>query len=264
MLRILLLAALAYLAVCTGMYVFQRRLMYHGGSQRPVAPEGVAERTLHTRDGLDLLAWYLAPAPGRPVVLLLHGNAGNLNHRIPRLAPLAARGWGALFVEYRGFGGNPGAPSEEGLHLDALAGYEALAGLGIPADRIVIWGESLGTAVASRLATEKPAAALVLESPFTSMLDMGRRIYPYLPVGLLLKDRFDTLARIGGIRMPLLVVNGALDTLVPPAMGTRLLEASGAAAKALRTLPRSGHNEMVEEGVMQVGIDFLARRFGEG
>ncbi len=170
--------AVAWLALCAGLFLLQRSFIFHGRAARPdlalTGLRGVQERQLLTADGLTLLAWYRPPAEGRPVALFLHGNAGDLSHRAPRVGQFAAAGWGVLLVEWRGFGGNPGSPSEEGLFLDAEAGHAALAALGITPGRIVIWGESLGTAVAVRLAQAHPARALVLEAPFTSMAEMAR------------------------------------------------------------------------------------------
>lgn len=253
--------ALAWVAACVGLYVLQRSLMYHGRAARPdPALAGVPHvdvRRVRTTDGLELLAWYAPPAPGRPVALFLHGNAGDIGGRAGRIGQYGAAGWGVLLLEWRGFGGNPGAPSEEGLARDAEAGYAALLGLGVAPDRIVIWGESLGTAVAVRLAQGHAARAVVLEAPFTSMAAMARRLYPFVPVGPLLKDRHESLARIGGIATPLLVIHGAQDALIPPAMGELLVATSPAAAKSYRLLPDADHNTLAEHGAVGIGIAFV-------
>ena len=253
-------AVLAWLALCAGLYVFQRSFIFHGGATRPDVPPGVEVRSLATADGLALNAWYLPPAAAdRPVILFLHGNSGHIGHRAGRLPEFAAAGWGMLMVEYRGFGGNPGAPSEEGLALDAAAAHAALTGMGIAPARIVIWGESLGTAVAIRLASERPAAALLLEAPFTSMADMARHRYPFVPVDALLKDRFESLGRIGALAMPILIVNGALDSIVPPAMGQRLHQAATAPVHEFHPIAAAGHNDLPGFGVVGIGMDFLRR-----
>ncbi len=255
--------AISWLALCIGLYLLQRRFIYHGRAARPdlaaTGLRGVEERQLATADGLSLLAWYRPPAEGRPVALFLHGNAGDLASRAPRVGQFAAAGWGALLVEWRGFGANPGRPSEQGLTLDAEAGYAALRALGIPPGRIVIWGESLGTAVAVRLAQAHPAKALVLEAPFTTMAEMARRSYPFVPVNLLLKDRFESLTRIADLAMPLLVIHGADDALIPPEMGLRLVAAAPVAVKRYVRLPGADHNNLVEHGAVRIGIDFVDR-----
>jgi fermentation-respiration switch protein FrsA (DUF1100 family) len=253
--------ALAWLAACAGLYFLQRSLMYHGRASRPdpalAGVAGIDVRRLATADGLGLLAWYAAPAQGRPVALFLHGNAGDIGGRAGRVAQYAASGWGVLLVEWRGFGGNPGAPSEEGLARDAEAAHAELLALGIPPGRIVIWGESLGTAPAVRLARTHAARALVLEAPFTSMADMARRRYPFVPVDLLLKDRHDSLRRIATVATPLLVIHGSKDALIPPAMGELLVAASPAAVKRFHALPEADHNTLSGHGAVRIGIDFV-------
>jgi uncharacterized protein len=149
----------------------QRRLLYFPTTDRPdLAAAGVAdasELAVRTADGLDLLAWFAPPADAaQPVVLYLHGNGGNIGHRAARFAQLCRFGWGVLLLEYRGFGGNPGAPTEAGLYADARAGYAALRARGVPASQILLWGESLGSGVAVRLASQAQVGAVLLESPY--------------------------------------------------------------------------------------------------
>ncbi len=248
-------AALVALGLGGALWAFQDSLIYFPSTARPAPPEayglrGVEEVTVRTADGLGLLAWHAPPAqPGAPVILYLHGNGGNLAHRAARLREVQARGWGALVLQWRGYGGNPGRPGEAGLLADAEAALGVLRAEGVPPGRTVLWGESLGTGVAVRLAAERPeaAAALVLESPYTSLLELARLHYPFLPSGLLLRDRYDSLSRIGAVRVPMLIVQGGRDTLVPPSMGRALAEAARAPVQ-LREQPEAGHN----------GIDFAA------
>jgi hypothetical protein len=161
---------------------------------------------------------------------------------------------------WRGYGGNPGQPSEAGLLRDAEAGLAALTAGGIPPGRIVVWGESLGTGVGVRLAAENPGriAALILESPYTSLLDLARLHYPVLPAGLLLRDRYDSLSRIGDVGVPALIMIGGRDTLVPPEMGRRLAAAARAPAPVWEA-PLAGHNELGEHGAVEAAAAFLAR-----
>ena len=248
------------------LWLLQDRLIYHPGTERPdialVGDPTVREITLTTEDGLALLAWQAPPATATsPVLLYLHGNGGTLAHRAGRMRQFLARGWGVLMVEWRGYGGNPGSPGEAGLAADARAGLAALQAADVPAGRIVLWGESLGTGLAVRLAAEQPAAvgAVVLESPYTSLLEVGRLHYPFLPVGPLLRDRYDSLSRIAALRAPLLVMVGGRDTLVPPAMGRALVAAATAPAE-LWEAPLAGHNERGSQGALAAAADFLARR----
>ena len=256
-------AGLAYAGLCGGLWLRQRRIIFRRGRGTPdpsaAGLPGLTVPAIRTEDGLDLAAWFVAPrTEAAPVVLFLHGNTGHVGHRAGRAARLAREGWGVMLAPYRGFGGNPGAPSEEGLARDARAAYAALREQGIAAGRIVIWGESLGSAVAVRLATEVPAAALILESPFTSMLAMARRRHPYVPARWLLKDRFDSLSRIGRVTAPLLIIQGARDALVPPAMGEHLRRAAGSAVRRIWRAPAAGHNDLFEHGAVEAGIAFIA------
>jgi uncharacterized protein len=203
----LALALALYVAVLGGLYATQRQLLYFPDTTRPdrtlAGVPWVQEAGLVTEDGLALLAWYAPPAePGGFVVLYLHGNGGNIAFRAARLRRFAEVGWGALLPEYRGYGGNPGLPSEAGLAMDARAALDALGRMGVAPERTLLWGESLGSGVAVRLAAERPVAALLLESPFTSVAALARRRFPFVPVGLLLQDRFDALSRIASVRTP--------------------------------------------------------------
>jgi fermentation-respiration switch protein FrsA (DUF1100 family) len=184
-----------------GIYGAQRRLIYFPDNNLPhpaaVGLPGVQVGRIQTDDGLSLIVWYAPPAgAGDFVVLYLHGNGGTIAYRARRIVGFAELGWGVMLPEYRGYGGNPGTPSEQGLLLDARAAYARLASMGIGPERILLWGESLGTGLAVHLAAEHGVACLLLESPYTSMTDLGRWHMPWLPVRLLLRDRFDSLRRI--------------------------------------------------------------------
>lgn len=260
-----LVACAFYLTLCAGLYFWQRKIIFLTTAERPVpALAGVPDVevwTIRTEDGLDLNAWFQpAAAADHPVVLFFHGNSGHIGHRAPRIPRLAAAGMGVLMLEYRGFGGNPGAPSEEGLARDARAAHAALRAHGIDAARIVLWGESLGTAVAVRLATEVRAAALVLEAPFTSMADIARMRYRVVPVDPLLKDRFDSASRIAAVDTPLLVIHGQHDEMIPFAMGSRLFAAATMADRQFWTAAGAGHNDLAEHGAIEYAIAFVTDR----
>lgn len=253
------------------LYAFQDRLIYFPDPTPPPPPVAmglgrVQEMRLGTADGLDILAWRLpATRADAPVVLYLHGNGGSLAHRAGRAHAFQALGWGALFVQWRGYGGNPGQPSEAGLTEDARAGLRALQEDGVTASRMVIWGESLGTGLAIRLAAEEPRAmaAVILESPYTSLLALARLHYPLLPSGLLLRDRYDSLSRIPAVQAPVLIVQGARDMLVPPAMG-REIAAAARAPVELWEAPGAGHNDLGAAGAIEEAARFLARRLAGG
>jgi uncharacterized protein len=230
-------------------WALQRRLIYFPGPG-PVPPAasvlpGAQDVAFPTEDGLRLAGWFVPASGGAPraTVLVLNGNAGDRSARAPLAAALARSGLAVLLFDYRGYGGNPGSPSETGLAADARAAREhLLTRPGVRPDRLVYLGESLGAAVAVDLAARHPPAALVLRSPFTSLADVGRLHYPYLPVGALLKDRYDAKARIRDVRCPVVVVAGGADDIVPPAQSRALYDAA-AEPKRYVEVPGAGHND---------------------
>ncbi|MEJ3750502.1 alpha/beta fold hydrolase [Actinomycetes bacterium KLBMP 9797] len=224
-LRVALLVAVVVAVLVATAWLLQRRLIYFPDRSvvEPAAQviPGARDVTLRTSDGLSLSAWLVPPsgAPDRRVaVLVAPGNAGNRADRAPLAAALAAAGLTVLLLDYRGYGGNPGSPSEEGLARDVRAAREALLTQArVPADRLLYYGESLGAAVVTELATEHPPAGLVLRSPFTDLAAVGREHYPWLPVGLLLRDRFPLADQLARVDVPTVVVYGTADSIVPPA-----------------------------------------------
>ncbi len=253
--------AVVYGVLLTCLFLFQRRILFRPDTTPPgldrVAVPGLRAMSVPTADGLALLAWYLPPATADgPVVLHLHGNAGHIGHRAYRLEPLRQLGWGVMLLEYRGFGGNPGRPSEAGLLADARAGRAALEAMGVAAERLILWGESLGSGLAVRLAAERPAAALLLEAPYTSIAAMARLRYPFVPVGSLLLDHFDSLSVIAQVRAPVLVLHGGRDRLIPVTMG-RALFAAAPEPKRLWIAEMAGHVDLVEAGAVSAAADFV-------
>jgi uncharacterized protein len=252
-------------ALLTGVWLLQRRLIYFPDTAVPPAGSvlpGVQEITLRTQDGLTLGAWHLAPirADRGITVLVLPGNAGSRALRAPLARRLAAAGLAVLLLDYRGYGGNPGRPSEDGLITDARAARAYLLSHGVPAQHLIYFGESLGAAVATRLATEQPPGGLVLRSPFPSLAAVGSRHYPLLPVRLLLRDRFPVTKLISQIQVPTVVVYGSADTIVP-------LEHSAAVAATaggpVRTVEVAGadHNDasLLEGSELIAAVLDLAR-----
>jgi fermentation-respiration switch protein FrsA (DUF1100 family) len=260
---ILGIAAALYLLVAAGLYVFQRQLLYVPDKTRPdfkeVETASAREVTLTTADGLQLLAWYVPPPAGAPVVVYYHGNGGHLGYRHHRLDIFAAAGFGVLFPEYRGYGGNPGRPTEAGLYIDARAALDFLAAHGIAPARVVLYGESLGTGVAVRMASERPVGAVVLEAPYSSIADAAQYHYPFVPARLLLRDRFDSMAYIGAVRAPLFVMLGGRDVIVPTRLGRALYDAAPE-PKELWVAPEGGHEDLPEFGALDAARDFIRRR----
>jgi len=277
MLRIL--ALLGILAVVLLLvWLGQRSLIYFPMGEVPpptaVGLAGAEAVAFATDDGLTLGGWFVpagqpaspnrlvasAAKPGQPVtVIVFNGNAGNRAFRAPLAAALAEHGISVLLFDYRGYGGNPGSPSEEGLAADARAARRYVAGRAA-SDRIVYFGESLGSGVAVRLATEQPPAALILRSPFTSLTDTGRHHYPFLPVGMMLIDRFASIDRIREIRCPLLVIAADHDSVVPTGLSRRLFEAA-LEPKRLAIIDRTDHNDhelLSGQRVVDAITDFLS------
>jgi uncharacterized protein len=240
----------AFIAVFLALiWTMQRRLIYFPTSGVPTPAEigltDVERVTFETTDGLRLSGWFLAASGTSPrvTVVVFHGNAGNRGHRGPLAAALHRYGLQVLLTDYRGYGGNPGTPTESGLAADGRAARAYLAGRpDVDPSRIVYFGESLGTAVAVGLAVEHPPAALVLRSPFASMADVGQHHYPFLPVRLLLRDRFAAIDQIKRVRVPLLIIAGGGDTIVPVEHSRRLYDAA-TAPKTLLVFPDADHND---------------------
>jgi len=243
--RVLLVIGGTWLAVTLLAAVFQRSLIYLPDTADPTPPQDVEVVGFTTADGLELTAWLLAPEGGAAAavstILLAPGNAGNRAGRLPTARGLVARGHAVLLLDYRGYGGNPGSPSQEGLVADARAARDHLdARAEIDADRVVYLGESIGTAVVAALAAERPPAALVLRSPFPELADVGRSAYPFLPIRTLLRDRYPTLEFLAEVQVPILVVVGSEDRIVPNRLSVEVAEATGA---QLVEIAGAGHND---------------------
>jgi len=227
----------------------QRRMLYHPfGAVPPPAAVGlerVEAVTFQTEDGLTLNGWLAAPAAPATgdTVVVFNGNAGNRSFRADLARGLVSTGAAALLFDYRGYGGNPGTPSEAGLARDARAARRFLESRAeVDPRRIIYFGESLGAAVAVGLALEQPPRLLILRSPFTSLADAARYHFPYLPVGLLLRDRYQSLDRIGGAACPVLVIAGTRDRIIPVEQSRRLFEAARE-PKRLAILEGADHND---------------------
>jgi hypothetical protein len=249
---IFILAAVVLVAalVLAALWVFQRRLIYFPypsqvGRASVVLP-GAREITLQTTDGLKLDAWFMPAIGGdrRVTVLVANGNAGNRSMRAPLAAALARAGLSVLLFDYRGFGGNPGAPTEEGLARDARAAYRVLVeDLGVPLDRLLYFGESLGAAVVTRLATEHQPAGIVLRSPFVDLASVGRIHYPFLPVQALLKDRYPVAGQLRRLSVPVTVIYGTRDSIVPPDQSRAVAAAAAGGRTRVVAIGGAEHND---------------------
>jgi fermentation-respiration switch protein FrsA (DUF1100 family) len=252
-LRAGLVLLVVVIVLLMAVWLLQRRLIYFPDTAIPPAGSvlpGAQEITLRTEDGLALSAWHLAPirADRGITVLVTPGNAGSRAMRAPLARRLATKGLAVLLLDYRGYGGNPGSPSEDGLITDARAARAYLLSHGVPAQRLIYFGESLGAAVATRLATEAPPGGLVLRSPFTSLAAVGSRHYPLLPVRLLLRDRFPVTKLIGQVRVPTAVVYGSADTIMPPEQSAAVAAAAGGPTRTVEVVGANHNDAALLEG----------------
>jgi fermentation-respiration switch protein FrsA (DUF1100 family) len=217
-----------YILILLSTYIFQRNLLYHpsennySGDKITVPIEKIK---IKTKDNIDLIAWYHQKNLNKyKTILFLHGNAGSLENRIHKINQFKDMNINFLIVAWRGFSGNKGQPTEEGLYEDARSSVRWLKNKGINEKNLIIYGESLGTGVAVEIAQNANFAGIILESPFTSMIDAGKDKYPFLPVRFLLKDKYESDKKIKNIKSPVLVMHGKVDNIVPFHMGRKIYE----------------------------------------
>lgn len=233
-------------------YLGQRRLMYFPDRAR-VAPAtiglaNVSEHEIRAPDGAYVIAWWARARSGQPTLLYYHGNGGSLVARQPRIERAQAEGWGMFMMSYRGFSGAPGSPSESVNVADALRAFDFLERQGVPRRDIILYGESLGTGVATQVAVARPGIrGLVLDAPYTSAVDIGRLRYPFLPVSLGMKDRYETSRYIADVTAPILILHGVRDEVIPVAMG-RTLAAMAKSPARLVEFPNGGHLDLYING----------------
>jgi fermentation-respiration switch protein FrsA (DUF1100 family) len=244
--------AAVYGAIALVAYLGQRKLMYFPDRVHTLPTEvglaGVAERVLETPGGERVIAWYGRARPGQPTLLYFHGNGGSLAIRAPRIARFMDEGWGVYMMTYRGYGGSTGSPSEAANGADARLAYHALVQQeGVSPKSIVVYGESLGSGIAVRIAAELPVAGIILDAPFTSIVDVAAQAYPFLPVRLFLIDRYETTRYIAGIKAPLLILHGQHDNVVPVAMGRELARLAPE-PKRLVIFPNGRHSDLYVDG----------------
>jgi fermentation-respiration switch protein FrsA (DUF1100 family) len=258
---LLILAIVFYVGMATLLYFAQRSLQYFPERQRtPPAAAGLPEAeeaVLDTADGERVIVWHVPPRAAKPVFLYFHGNGASLRWRVDRFRALTADGSGLVALSYRGYGGSGGSPTEAGLINDGQAAY-AFAQARYAADRIVLWGESLGGAVAIAVAAEKPVGQIVLEAPFSSAVDVGAAAYWFMPVRALMKDQFRSDLIVGKVTAPVLVLHGDRDAIVPIALGERLYRLINSPKQFVR-VPGGGHNDLGARAV-QAAKQFLRER----
>ncbi|MGN0903870.1 MAG: alpha/beta hydrolase [Alphaproteobacteria bacterium] len=270
--RLLLIFAAVYGLLLIGMFLFQRRLMYIP-HKRLVSPHmdqsPVLEKvTLRTADGLSLKSWYAAPGKtkdGRlfPTILYLHGNTGIAADAAHKLIPMADAGFGIMLVEYRGYDGNPGKPTEVGLILDADAALHFIREKQGNNARVIYYGMSMGTGVANGLAVKVPPAAFIQEAGFTSFLDAGRQWYWFLPLSFLMKDTFQSRERIRSLKAPLLILHGEKDRTVHVSQAREMFKAAGTYDKEIKLYPEGRHTNLYDFGASDDILEWLYKKFPE-
>jgi uncharacterized protein len=264
--KVSLILATAYVAVVAGMYVYQRDMMYFPDQIKRVPPSfyemlaGVQEVDLKTSDGLNVVAWYWPAPEGKPTVVLFHGNGGSLRSQRYRLKYFKDAGMGVMMPAYRGYGGSDGTPSEEGLYLDARATLDWLNAQGVADEATVLYGQSLGSGVATKIASERKVALVVLEAPYTSTVDVASWRFPIVPVAWMMTDRYESLSRIDKVTAPILVMHGDSDYVIPQAFGRRLFEAANQPKEGF--WPKGiGHTDIFDNGGFTTARDFIDRRY---
>jgi len=265
----LVAVGIVYLGACAYMSFKQSSMVYFPEARYDATPDrfGMAyERvTLKTSDGVSLAAWWIPAENARGAVVFAHGNGGNMSHRLDKALLLRSMGLSVLLFDYRGYGESSGEPTEEGTYADMIAAVEhVMVERRVPAAKVVLYGESLGGAVAVDEATRCPAAGLVVDSSFTRLSDVGAHHYPWLPVRLLLKYRYDSLSRIGKVRCPVLILHSPSDDIIPYGLGRTLF---GAAKEPKRFADlEGGHNDgglMASPGGQKALFRFLDEVLGK-
>ena len=262
MLIALAVCAGLYAAVFVGLLVGQRKILFRcDAADVDPASLGLEAETvrLETEDGESLAAWRIAPAADRPLIIYFHGNAGGLDLRVERFRAFAKAGMGVLAIEYRGYASSTGRPSERGLKLDGEATYAAAIASGVKPERIVAFGESLGSGVAVAIAARHKVGALVLDSPYSSIADVAAAAYWFVPVRLLLRDPFHNDLLIAQVKAPTLIVHGAKDPVVPIRFGEKLFVLANP-PKAFWRVEGAGHLALGER--LAETLDWITRTVG--
>ena len=235
-----------YLLLVAYVYVKQREMLYFPSKEIEATPDniglGYQDLTLRTKDGVDISAWYIPAEDARAFVLFCHGNAGNISHRLDSIKIFHSLGLGVLIIDYRGYGKSKGSPDEEGTYCDAEAAWDYLVNvLHVKPENIVLFGRSLGSAVAAEVALRKQAGALIMESGFASVPDLGKKFFPHLPFRLISRYHYESINKVGRIKLPKLFIHSTEDDIVPYEQGVRLFETACEPKELLKIV--GGHNE---------------------
>jgi len=227
-LQFITLIILVYLFVLVFLFFYQRNLLYHpnennySGNQLNFEIEKV---NIKTSDNIELLGWFHKKDLEKfKTIIFFHGNAGTLENRIYKLNRLKDLEVNFLIIAWRGFSGNKGKPTEKGLYEDGESAVQWIKSYGVKSENIILYGESLGTGIATEIAQNKNFAGVILETPFTSMGDAAKKFYPYIPVKLLLRDKYENIKKIKNIKSPILVMHGEIDQIVPFSMGQKIYQ----------------------------------------
>ena len=243
-----------YAAICAVVYFGNRLFMYFPNPTRAAPTEAgldhVKEIEIAAADGVTLVAWYASARNDKPTILYFHGNAANAANRAPKIEVIQEHGFGVLYLNNRGYGGSGGRPTEEDNVADAIAAYDYLIGLGVPAGRIAAYGESLGSGQAVRLAAARPVAAIVLEAPLTSTVDVARSTYFWLPISLLITDKYDNERNIRSVTAPVLILHGEQDGVIPVEMGRRVYRGANQ-PKRIELFPQGTHDDLFDHGAWE-------------
>lgn len=257
---VLLWLITAYLAICAVAYFGNRLLMYFPDPAR-ISPaeaglDGVEEIELAAADGTKLIAWYAPAEHGKPTLLYFHGNGANAAARVDKFARMLESGFGVFYLNNRGYGGSAGKPTEAHNVADAIAAYDHLRRLGVPAESIVAYGESLGSGPAVRLAAKRSVAGVVLEAPLTSTVDVARSTHFWLPLSLLITDQYNVERDIRSVTAPVLILHGERDEVIPVEMGKRNFRAANH-PKRIETFPEGAHTDLFDHGAWEKVRDFV-------
>lgn len=259
----LVLGVAGYCLLMLALFLGQRGMLYHPNDivphpSRYDLPE-MSAWPIETADGFRPLAWWAPPRdPDGPVIVYFHGNGGHLGNRAGRARMFIDAGYGLLLAGYRYNAGGGGDPSEEGLIADGQAALAFVLKQGVSPDRVVLYGESLGSGVATAIAAGRPVGALVLDTPYSSIADVAQDIFWYIPARWLVRDKFDSLARIGAVRVPVLVIHGENDTLIPVRLARKLFDAAPE-PKEGHFLPGGTHGNLYRLGAGRLVLDFIGR-----
>ncbi|TAI65023.1 alpha/beta hydrolase [Bradyrhizobium sp. Leo170] len=257
---LLIVAAVGYLGALALLFVQQRAMLFPIPTRERTSPEAAGfpeaeEHVLTTGDGERVIVWHVPAKPGHPVILYFPGNGDFLAGRVSHFRAMTSDGTGLVALSYRGYAGSSGYPSERGILLDAAAAY-AFTTARYAADRIVVWGFSLGTGVAVALAAEQPIGKLILEAPYTSTVDIAGAAFPLVPVRWLMRDQFRSDERITRVNAPLLVMHGTDDAVIPIMFGERLFTLAHEPKRFVR-LAGGGHDNLDYYGAIETARQFI-------